>query len=57
MATYIIIGITVILSYICFNNKELFGKLALSPYRIARIMNGIASLPTALFMPTLRTYL
>lgn len=36
MTTYIIIGITAILSYICFNNKELFGKLALSPYRIAK---------------------
>ena len=33
MATYIIIGITVILSYMCFNNQDLFGKLAFAPYR------------------------
>jgi Uncharacterized membrane protein (homolog of Drosophila rhomboid) len=33
MATYIIIGITVVLSYMCFNNRDLFGKLAFAPYR------------------------
>lgn len=32
MATYLIIGITVIVSYICFNNREWFIKLALIPY-------------------------
>lgn len=32
MITYLIIGLTVIVSYICFNNRELFIKLALIPY-------------------------
>ena len=33
MATYIIIGITVVLSFMCFNNTNLFYKLAFIPYR------------------------
>ena len=33
MITYVIIGITVIVSYICFGNHELFRKLAFIPYR------------------------
>lgn len=33
MITYIIVGFTVVLSYICFNNQEKFLKLALIPYR------------------------
>ena len=32
MVTYIIIGITVVVSYICFNNREWFIRLALIPY-------------------------
>lgn len=32
MITYLIIGITVIVSFLCFNNRELFFKLALIPY-------------------------
>ena len=33
MITYLIIGITVVLSFICFSNRELFMKLAFIPYR------------------------
>ena len=33
MTTYIIIGITAVISYMCFNNQELFYKLAFNPYR------------------------
>ncbi len=33
MLTYIIIGITVIISFLCFNNHNLFMKLAFIPYR------------------------
>ena len=33
MITYVIIGITVVVSYICFGNHELFRKLAFIPYR------------------------
>lgn len=33
MITYIIIGITVVVSYLCFNNEGLFRKLAFIPYR------------------------
>lgn len=36
MITYIIIGITVVVSYLCFNNQELFRKLALIPYRTVK---------------------
>ncbi|RHJ91700.1 rhomboid family intramembrane serine protease [Parabacteroides bouchesdurhonensis] len=36
MITYIIIGITVVLSYICFGNQSLFMKLALIPYRAVK---------------------
>ncbi|WP_293715670.1 rhomboid family intramembrane serine protease [uncultured Parabacteroides sp.] len=36
MITYIIIGITVVVSYFCFNNQELFRKLALIPYRTVK---------------------
>lgn len=36
MITYIIIGITVVVSYLCFNNQELFCKLALIPYRTVK---------------------
>lgn len=36
MITYIIIGITVVVSYICFGNQELFRKLAFIPYRTVR---------------------
>ncbi|WP_106828829.1 rhomboid family intramembrane serine protease [Parabacteroides pacaensis] len=32
MVTYIIVGITVVVSYICFNNREWFIRLALIPY-------------------------
>lgn len=34
MITYTIICITVIISFICFNNRQLFEKLALNPYQI-----------------------
>lgn len=36
MITYILIGVTSILSYICFSNRELFMKLAFQPYMIVR---------------------
>lgn len=36
MMTYLIIGITVVLSFLCFNNRELFMKLALIPYRTVK---------------------
>lgn len=36
MIAYLIIGITVILSFICFSNRELFMKLAFIPYRTIR---------------------
>lgn len=36
MVTYILIGITVIVSFLCFGNQQLFGKLALIPYRVVR---------------------
>ena len=32
MITYVIIGVTVVVSYICFGNHELFRKLAFIPY-------------------------
>lgn len=36
MITYIIIGVTVVVSYLCFNNVDLFRKLAFVPYRTIR---------------------
>lgn len=36
MVTYIIIGITVVVSYMCFNNRGMFEKLALIPYLTVR---------------------
>lgn len=36
MVTYLIIGITVVVSYLCFNNRELFVKLALIPYQVIK---------------------
>ncbi|MBK7689837.1 MAG: rhomboid family intramembrane serine protease [Bacteroidetes bacterium] len=36
MITYIIIGITILVSLICFSNSETFEKLLLSPYSIHR---------------------
>lgn len=33
MITYILIGLTVVVSFLCFNNSRLFGKLAMNPYR------------------------
>ena len=36
MVTYIVIGITVLLSYKCFKDTELFYKLALVPYRVVK---------------------
>lgn len=34
MITYIIIGMTVVLSFVCFNNRDLWFKLSLSPYDV-----------------------
>lgn len=34
MLTYAIIAITVVVSFLCFNNRQLFEKLALNPYRV-----------------------
>lgn len=34
MITYLIIGLTVLVSFLCFNNQQLFNKLSLSPYRV-----------------------
>ena len=34
MITYLIIGITVLVSFYCFNNVQWFYKLALTPYRV-----------------------
>ena len=36
MMTYIILGLTVVVSFLCFNNRELFMKLALIPYRVVK---------------------
>lgn len=36
MMTYIILGVTVVVSLLCFNNSELFMKLALIPYRVVK---------------------
>lgn len=36
MITYLIIGITVIVSFLCFNNRGLFLKLALIPYLVVK---------------------
>lgn len=36
MITYLIIGITVILSFICFSNRELFMKLAFKSRKTKR---------------------
>lgn len=36
LITYLIIGITAILSFQCFSNPEAFMKLALIPYRVVR---------------------
>ena len=33
MVTYLIIGVTVVVSYICFGNRALFHRLAFIPYR------------------------
>ena len=52
MITYLITGITVVVSFICFNNRLLFDKLSLKPYRIVhakewyrnRIASGEAEL-------------
>lgn len=34
MLTYTLIAITVLVSMLCFNNAQLFGKLSLKPYRV-----------------------
>lgn len=34
MITYIIIGVTVLISVMCFSNREMFNKLSLSPYQV-----------------------
>lgn len=34
MVTYAIIAVTVVVSFLCFNNRQLFEKLALNPYRV-----------------------
>lgn len=34
MITYLIIGITVLLSVVCFGNRQLFERLSLRPYRV-----------------------
>lgn len=36
MMTYIILGVTVVVSFLCFNNRGLFMKLALIPYRVVK---------------------
>ena len=36
MITYILIAITAIVSYLSFNNSQLFNKLAFIPYRVIR---------------------
>lgn len=36
MITYIIIGVTVVVSYLCFNNSDLLRKLAFIPYRTVK---------------------
>ena len=62
MITYVIIGVTVVVSYICFGNHELFRKLAFIPYcsinfrsnPIGLYMqrNGTVSFRMVLFMQT-----
>ncbi len=34
MLTYVIIALTVLVSWSCFNNRQLFDKLAFKPYRV-----------------------
>lgn len=34
MVTYVIIGITIVVSFLCLNNKALSEKLAFNPYRV-----------------------
>lgn len=36
MITYILIGVTIVVSYMCFSNRNLFEKLALIPYVVVR---------------------
>lgn len=36
MITYVLIAVTVVVSYICFNNKALFEKLAFVPYLVVK---------------------
>ncbi len=36
MLTYILIGLTALVSWFCFSNRELFMKLALIPYRVVK---------------------
>lgn len=36
MITYILIGVTAVVSYMCFSNRNLFEKLALIPYLVIR---------------------
>lgn len=36
MITYLIIGITVIVSFLCFNNRQLFLQLAMIPYAVVK---------------------
>ncbi len=52
MITYLITGITVVVSFICFNNRLLFDKLSLKPYRIVHAKNGTVSFRMVLFMQT-----
>lgn len=33
MITYVIIGLTVLVSFLCFSNRQLFEKLSLNPFR------------------------
>lgn len=37
MITYMIIAVTVLVSFLCFNNQELFAKLAFIPYRTIKM--------------------
>lgn len=36
MVTYLIVGITILISFLCFSNGRLLEKLALTPYRVVR---------------------
>ena len=56
MITYIIIALTVFVSLTCFNNRQLFEKLALNPYCVIHRHEWYRLSHMGLFTPTPRTF-